>query len=541
MAMLPAFGGIIPRTPWHTLPDNAATYAHNVKLRNGKLEAWRERKPLSFGVTGALTLYMYDCCALTWADCISVAEYLPDYGRFFITGRQDYAETAILLDSGTCEVDYYRLGVPPPNSYLTYSGTEAYNRDAAARSYVYTYMNKFGEEGQPSYPGSTIVVVDGSTVIVNGFTEPTGEYGVISIRLYRSATGYRTGAEKEQELISDYLLVAELPLGTTSYTDSISDANLGPALSTRENRQAPDGLRHIGYLEGTGTLVGVTSNQVHFTKNMQPWNWPAEYDLTLPHNIVGMTTLNNFVFVTTDSYAFVIDGKNDCEVRQCRPTEGGDYPIPDISCGYPNSSIATPFGMIYSSMDGLILLKSDTRFDVITAQFFGTDEWKKIRPDTVRLAYWRGYLICVTDVLTFMLELDGTTYADYQLGALVTLSDSPVDMNTTNNGELLMLENGIIYQWEAGDDLREYEWISRELGFSGYAGPNTAKIRTDEITFTVYGQDTKQEYTTKVFSDRAVRIGRLGRNLNYRFGFRGTGFVESAQIGTALVTVNGGV
>ena len=36
------FGGIVPRYSDHNLNNIAATIAHDVKLRNGRLEAWRE-------------------------------------------------------------------------------------------------------------------------------------------------------------------------------------------------------------------------------------------------------------------------------------------------------------------------------------------------------------------------------------------------------------------------------------------------------------------------------------------------------------------
>ena len=43
MPVLSEFGGIIPRMSWHALPMTNATIAHDIKLRNGKIEPWRER------------------------------------------------------------------------------------------------------------------------------------------------------------------------------------------------------------------------------------------------------------------------------------------------------------------------------------------------------------------------------------------------------------------------------------------------------------------------------------------------------------------
>lgn len=538
MPTISNFGGIVPRVPWHLLREEQATVAHDVKLRNGKIEAWRERLPIAMVTQDAKSFYYKGCCALSWKECVTVAEYVTDYGRLFLTGRVDRPETMTLKD---CTPTYYYLGVPAPTAPPTVAATQTDGRDCSARSYVYTYVNIFGEASAPSPVSVQLTVKDGEPVYISGILPPPDGYAITEVWLYRTATAFRDDRTKEQEFITDFLKVAEIPVGQSTYTDTLLEKLLGPVCNTREVRVPPQALRQIRYIRGTGVLTGVTNNEVHFSSPYQPHNWPAEYDMTLPYNIVNMVVVDSYVIVSTDGYPYVIEGAPNCEPRKCRPANDVDIPLPDIGCGYVNSAIATPFGMVYSSKDGLVLVTANAQFQIITAQWFSTDDWAKLRPDTVRLAYWRGYLICVTDMVSFMLEIDGDTYKDFQLGALVTISDKPVDMITTTTGELLMMDaDSLVYQWNAGSTLRPYIWESRELSFGGESAPTTAKIRTQGTLFKLLTPYSDLAYERFVYDEKPFRLGRLGRHLNYRVGFYGTGNVDFIDLGMMELTVNRG-
>lgn len=533
--IIKAFGGIVPRTPWHLLPDGAATVAHDVKLRNGKLEPWRERLAISPAVQDAVSVHMHGCCPYTFDKCVDMAEYVTDYGRLFVTGRQDYPEVGRIRSD--CDLEYSRLGVPQPSKAPAISGSASVGRECAERMYVYTYVNKFGEEGAPSAPSSPVTVADGDPVTVTGFVTPPEEYEITHINVYRSATVWRSGEEKAQEPGTEYLLVYTIPISYKSYTDTIEERMLGTAINTENTREPPSDLRHITYLRGTGVLAGVTNNQVHFCQPYQPYNWPAEYDLTLPANIVNCVALGSMLFVSTDNSAYVIKGAPSCEPHQCRDVTEVLTPLPDVSCGHTNSAIATPFGMVYSSKDGLVLVMPDAKFQVITSAWFSTDDWVKIRPDTARLAYWRGYLICVTDVISFMLEVDSNTYNDASAANLVTISDRPVCMTTTSTDELIMLEDGMLWQWNAGSTYRPYKWVSKEVdtteGTAGESTPTTAKIMTDGVTLKIIDHEGNHCYERFIPDVSPVRLKRLGRQLKWRMSLSGKGTVEYAALSVA--------
>lgn len=537
MPSINVFGGIIPRASWANLPLDNATVAHDVKIRNGKLEPWREKLAIAQAVQDAVVVHFHGCCPYTFDKCVDMAEYVTDYSRLYFTGRMDYPEVASIGDN--CALTYYRLGVPQPASAPTISCSESYGRQCSARTYVYTFVNIFGEEGAPSPASRQVTVADGTAVAVSGFSVPDNVYGVESINVYRTATVMRDGTEKTQEPGTEFLFVANIPLGTATYADTVLEKMLGEVITVENNREPPADLRHITYLRGTGVLSGVTTNQVHFCQAYQPSNWPAEHDLTLPYNIVHAVSLGSKLFVTTDSYPYVIDGAQNCEPKKCRGVDDVNTPLPDISCGHVHGAISTPFGAIYSSKDGIVLVNPNAEFQIISSAWFSTDDWVKLRPETARFAYWRGYLICVTDVLSFMLEIDSGTYNDVKNSALVTISDKPIDMTTTQSGELILLQDSVLWQWNAGSTYRSYIWESRELGFGGESTPIVAKVRTDGINLRIMGYDSAYYYERFVPDETPVRLKRLGRQRNWRLRLSGKGTVEYIVLGMTINAVEG--
>ena len=560
MARFLEFHGIFPRITEDNLPTNSATVAHDVNLRSGRVEPWRERLALAEAPESALTMHQHGCCYYTWDTCVSVAEYLPDYNSMFLTGRRGYPERAVF--GSNCQLTYYRLGVPKPAGTPSVSsasenaiGRSEVNdqRTMTGRSYCVTYVNVFGEESAPGNPSRVISVCDGDTVVITGLPPaPSSEYGVTTIRVYRSASvmnsdsgGTKRAAENDTP--ASWFMIAELPVGVTEFHDSVKDLDLGWALQTDDYREPPADLRQITYLRGTGVLAGVTTNMVHFSEPYQPWNWMRKSDLTLPYNIVHAVSFGAYLYVTTTGNPYVIDMTKGCQ-EQCAQVDDINISLPDIACGYAHSAVATPFGCVYVSKDGLALIKPDAQVDLLTKAYFSTEDWAKIRPETIRLTYWRGYIVFVSDKASFMLEVDPSLYGDdtgAKAGNLTTFSDSPVDLIDSANDELLMMDSGFIWQWNAGNTWRRYHWESRPFDFNSLSSPNSVKLilRKGSTYFTIISADTDQQqlWGDVITDSRPHRIGRLGRHWFYKLGLDGTGVVESAYVNNSYGELNGKV
>lgn len=539
--LIDTFRGITPRTPEHILGRGLATRAHNVDLSHGTLHPWRVPLAVKQLDAGTQTLEVYGCCYYGWDRCVSVARWLPDCPRLYVTGHADYPEVAGI--GKDCTLGYQRLGVPMPStlplvSYITVPDKSV---ESAIRNYIFTYVNNLGEESAPSYPSTSLTVNDGQAVTVSGWTPPSAEYAVEKVRVYRIATGFRTGAEKEQEYTTDYLFVAELPVTQGQLVDTLRDQDLQWALATREVREPPATLRGITAIDGSSTLAGFVGNKLYFTKNGQPWNWPLELEVTLDDNIVGVASDDGKLYVTTTGRPYVVEGTADCGDRPCRPVVKSDYPFADIGCGYAHSRAVTPFGLVYAAAEGLVMLSAKDAPTIITDPVLAARDWAQLRPDTVRLTYWRGWLICVTDAVSFMFLLDRGTYREQaSIADMTTISDTPVDMVVGDSGALLMVgTDGIVSQWDAGTAFRDYEWVCPIYVGSHHWWP-AAVIEVDgSVTLTIEGENGAV-FSRAVTQNTGFRTKRLGRNRKHYLRLAGTGEVSYLRMGETTVDESNG-
>jgi hypothetical protein len=514
-----------------------ASRALDADLRRGAIEPWRERRAVQAVPEGAATACVHDCCVRTWGTCVSFTPYLPDYGRLYIAGRSSRPE---VTGSANCDGEYRFLGVPAPARPPSASGGGAAGEDCDARAYVYTYINGYGEESAPSPPSGLLTVRDGDPVLVSGLEPPPDGWGVVGVAVYRLATGARDVEDPDYSMLAGWLRVASLAGFPPAYQDSVLTRRLGHALDTGRVRVPPPDLRCLRHLSGTGTLCGVTANALHFSENFRPHSWPAELDNTLPFNVANMVTLDATVLLTSDGRAYAVDASNVCEERKLKPFRDTDAPLPDIGCGHAGSCAATPFGMAFASVQGLILLRPDATYNVLTAPWYGQGQWMRMRPETARLAYWRGLLFCVTDRESLVIQMDPEN-RDFQAGALATISDRPVDMTVTASGELMMLEGDTVWQWDAGDSLRPYAWDSAVLESPGDVSWTAVRAGVrGQATFVLEDEGGTARAERVLDSPRPARVPRLGRRRRWRVGFRGTGTVEWAELGTSLASLGPG-
>lgn len=553
--ILTSFGGIIPRLAEHKLAINQATIAHDVNLRNGQLEAWRE--PCLFSESpgkSAKTIYLYGCCLLHWDDIVNCAELTPDWGRLYVTGRDGNGLESIIVNCD-CSVQYVKAGVSAPATAPRASASEQCSRDASARSYVYTYVNEWGEESAPSPPSNVVRVNDGDSVTLTSImpiTDPDSH--IVAINIYRSASGFRVADGKVQQMLTDYQLVDVIYPNQMSYVDKVKGVGLGPVLETQYDRQPPQmtGIVSIG---DQVRLAGYACNRIHMSEPHQPHNWPAKYDMTLDFNIVHMLCQDQRLFVTTDSIPYIIDVSS-CDDTKCTPVTSFELPLPDIGCHYARGAIMTHHGMFYATPFGIVLIQPNSAWHIVTAKWFGEKEWLKLRPDTIRMAYWQGYLLFATDMATFLLNVNGKPYGDMDGAELCTLSDKPVDLITTNTGKLLFLEDGKVWEWDAGLKRRPYVWQSKQITSKNLQGQSElasggqvrdcmwspAVIRLCGAgKATLYDSRGHSYYAAELSNETPHRLPRHGRHMWYRLRLDSDEPIEFITLGTSLSTVNEGV
>lgn len=527
------FAGIVPRLRKKQLPKINATVAHNVDLTHGTLKPFFEPLPIKDVAQDSTFMYAWGCDLLTWNKCVSVAEWLPDCPRLFITGNADYPQT-ITLDNG--KLVYRRLGVPAPASSPTAISNNVDSETSRSVAYIITFVNSFGEEGGPSHPSNNVVIEDGQRVTLEFRYAPPIEYDIEKLRIYRRETGFRTGLEKEQEFDTHWFFVAELDVNERTFVDTTPIIDLGWAFESLDTREPPAKLSNITSIPETAILTGSVANKLLFSRNLQPHNWELSQELTLDDNIVALGALGNSIYVATDGYPYRVQADVGCDNRACREVSKYKQPFPMINCHVGHGAVVTPFGFIYASTDGLVML-TDSNAVVITSEFLSQDDWRKLEPHTTRLAYYKGALFVVTDKISFILWLDNNTYADTKYKRMVTISDIPIDMVTTRQGELLLLQqNAKIEQWNAGRKKRPYRWVSSAID-TGFVFDIT-RIRAlvlsgdVEISTITHKAAISRKFVT---GDTIIPYNRHGRTREFFIEIAGVGEVSEVVAGVSEI------
>lgn len=251
-----------------------------------------------------------------------------------------------------------------------------------ATSYVYTFVNDFGEESAPSPASITILRDEGTSVTVTTETvPPTGpDYHVETKRIYRAVTG-ATG--------TSFQFVAEIPLADAEYVDNIPDSGLGEALESDNWDLPPSDLRNILALPN-GIMVGFRRNQVCFSAQNHPHAWPVEYRINTDTDIVALGAIDTSVVITTKAFPYIAAGNNPAAYSMAKLEE------PQGCVSKRSLSYLRGFGVVYASADGLMAINGPGKPTNITEGIFTKLEWQALNPASIIATfhddrYWAFY------------------------------------------------------------------------------------------------------------------------------------------------------
>ncbi len=457
---LQGFSGMSPRTGPAQLQNNQAQESFNLKLQSGELRSWRnpvfEYTPL---IADVQTIYKManasgDEIWLTWSTDVDVVESPiadNDQFRIYYTGdgapKKTDAAKAGAAGSGAYPRQWLYMGVPAPTGAPTLSASGG-SAPTETRAYVYTYVSTFGdvkEESAPS-PATTVVCnTSGATVTVSGFTAaPTTGYNITHRRIYRSVTGANT---------VNYQLVAEIPVATTSYADTVAVADLGQTLPSLYWTPPPADLKGLVAMPN-GVLVGFQDNEIWFSEPFYPHAWPDTYVLTTEFPVVGLGVYENTLVVCTTKNPYLITGAHPASMSQTK------LPMQQ-PCISKRSIESDQFGVLYASPNGLVAIGAGVQ-DVITQPLYTRDEWQELNPNTILGTVYNnmyiGFYQATEGIQSFMLTRNDTPPLSYlSVGATATFVE-----RTTGSVYIVSSLDNKIYQLDADPINNEvYEWKSK--------------------------------------------------------------------------------
>lgn len=463
MTYLTAPRGVVPRAQDCNLGPEYAALAENIRLRHGRWEPWKTPKAVLHLPEDAIHAHVRDCCWTASDDCYSIYTDAGACEQTYHTRPGRRPEVSAEL----CTTDWRFLGLPIPDPIAVSTvSTDCVSCEYTDEpvSYVITYCSEC-EEGAPSCPAQLELIPKDSQAVIAFPPAPDPMWGVTHVNIYRlkglwdSSQGLMdmsnpnalVGGFTSPITGSQFFRVGQVPISEEYFVDR--GDHLGQTLTTEDFYPPAEGLQ-IGGETASGSLVGWIDNEVWFSERNAYHAWPIKARFNFPHEVKRVCTCNDLVYVLTDGQAYVIEDSAECRDSTCRPVrEAKDsYPI----CSQ-RSCVVLPNGVLYASIDGLVLLTADASSLVVSGLAFAKDDWHALGPNTIQIEKAENYLFLLTDQVFFVWSLSfdesGQLPAD-----LTTLDFLPDSLIIDDEDHLFFTLDGTVYEFDAGDDYMTMRW-----------------------------------------------------------------------------------
>lgn len=375
----------------------------------------------------------------------------------------------------------YDVGVPAPGKKPRVRPPNA-SADSIIvdRSYVYTYVTLYGEEGQPSPPTVASGPDSGTWTIKTVVPDDDGKSRRLSrTKIYRTVST-ATGV--------DYHYVGSMPITVTTFYDKVKTDTvaLNYTLESETFAEPPEKLE--GLIEHpNGFFVGFVGRDIYFSEPYRPHAWPVEYTLSTIGDIVGFGIYGTTIVVCTNSHPYLLTGITPAAMVMTKH----DTAEP---CVAKYGIVSMPFGVYYPGPNGL-MLASPRGIINATEKLMTKEEWQlRYQVDNFDAArYQQQYVAFYSPTRGLMFD------PGEELAALVDLDltdaeSEPDRMDTVftdeYSGKTFLLYECDMYEWNppSGAPLG-FDWTSMEFDIPDPANFGAARI----IWYSNYTPPTPEE------------------------------------------------
>ena len=549
------FSGMIPKFSPFVLPDNNSENAINCRFEAGILQplyGLTEDETLALTGNNIEAIHRWNVGASAyWLRFASKVDVIrspiadDNYSRIYWSGDSRmggallYSYTPAVYTGGSeYPINYFKLGIPAPTQKATTTlvGTLADDVSASARSYVYTYIGKLGEESAPSPPSDPLICPnEGATVNVNNVViDTSADTGreIVAVRLYRVIVGSTGNA--------DYLFLDEIPKSDIAgsvgkynggkYIDSVADDGLAESLPTATWDAPRDEMYSLG-LTAYGVAYAAIGKIVCLSEPFVPYAWPRDYELTCDNDIVAIGHYDSYLIVGTTGRPVMITGIDPQNMSQA------ELPIIE-ACVSARSMVSMGAYAIYASPNGLVMASGGDA-QLITGGIITNREWANYQPDSIHAYQHRGKYI-------FFWKKDATHKGGVIFDprspneGLITFNQYFVAGYRDQDTDTLYLidENKVL--WRFDDDSAQplsYTWKSKRLSLDAPHCFTAARVLADSytnITINIYADNTLY-HTQTVADGKAFRLPRNGRYRVWQIEITGTDNVREIMIGETVL------
>lgn len=390
-----------------------------------------------------------------------------------------------------------------------------------SRTYVYTYVTAYGEEGPPSTASAVIDIDPDQAVSLSAMSAaPSGAYNVTHKRIYRSST---VGNQAQ------FQFVDEIEVALATYSDTKTQSDLGEILPS-ETWEAPPaklfGLRMMANGIACGFVKDDVCRTVVLSEAFLPHAWPPEYSFTTDDTIVGIGAFRQSIAVLTKSFPYVIYGVDPAAMSMTKLEL-------QQACVSAKSIVETGDGVMYASPDGLISISGNGAQN-ITQSIFTREQWQEFVPSSMQCFFHDGRIhILYTPASgsrgTLIIDISGQgavlTRAD--INATTEIKGGYYDSRTDT---LYWVQGGNIVRHNRGSDLT-YLWRSKLFKVQYPMNFSCAQVlaETYPVTLKVYA-DGVEKLNKSVADAKIFTLPSGFRAQDWYYEVTGTAKVFSVMI-----------
>lgn len=509
---LQTFSGQAPKVYARLLPDDMAQVAINCRLDSGRLEPWKENSSSSItfatGSISAATKSIYKHSSSVWIASNSeidvarspIAE--DEFERIYITGGSSgfpQMTTGQIVGNST----YYRLGIPKPADLtsvtLSPAASDNVNTEVPqSRSYIFTYVSYYGEEGVncDAEAAQVVDVHTDQTVTLDFPPNPSGNYNLLYKRVYRTDAN------------GTYRFVDDVGIEVDTFSDTKLDVNLGEEIPTitfdapadDDSGDHPEGPM-LGLVSmPNGIFAGFAGQTVFFSEAFQPHAYPDEYKLTVKSDIVALAPLNTGLLVLTKEKPAIIQGLDPSSMSMMEVDSS-------LSCVAKRSVVDMGEFVMYSSPDGLVMA-TEGGLSLATEKTFTRDQWQEYTPSSIVAFQWEGHYVAFynngTESKGFIFDPRGGKNSFVKLDFYATAG-----FNDLESDSLYLVVGGSLVVFAEGSSNENFTWRGKKFYNPRPINPAVAKVECDSYspnpTFKLYA-DGELKHTQTVTNSNTFRL-----------------------------------
>lgn len=500
---LEGFQGLIPRASPRLLPPMNSTIARNTKLLNGELEGYRSPK-LDIDLTGQVSTLrrafrVPDTPTDAWiaftnrdVDILRSPLVNDTHDRYYWAGdaKPKMNTAANIKATG----GPFILGVPTPAAepdVVPPAGSDE------TRSYLYTFVSDYGEEGPPSVP--TIATGDAGTWELDNMDTTVPDQASRNItkkKIYRTVSG---------QTATSFFFVAEIDLAAAAYSDSIINSVVAGnnILNSTTFIEPPTDMEGFVVMPN-GYLVGWVGRRLLFSEPYLPHAWPAQYEQSTEFEIVGLGVYGSTLVICTASQPYFGRGVN--------PNSFSKTKVDAVEpCLSRRGIVSTTVGVVYPSINGLVLA-NNSGVRVVTSDILTKEEWAVYLPASLYASQLGlEYIAFNTSNFGFIFDPTNPLAKFVELDAFSDVEGIETDRYS---GNVLLLQNNRVYDFDPEGTTRvQWHWQSKLYHFPKPLNFGAARFNMEagDVSGAIDVEGTFRPYNTSYFTAITAQPGLLDR------------------------------